>query len=332
MSKPKSADGGRSPFEGSKFGASDDLSRGELFVHVDLDDVWAIGECYGINIPRTHQHVVYEEGVPRLLSLFDELKVRATLFVCGKDLEHGSKVEMLRECLRRGHHLANHGWSHNLSFRKLEAQHIEEEIVRTHSWAEDALGVNLRGFRAPGYAWSINLLSKLAQLGYLYDSSLMPSPFGGVLRFLDARITKLVRGNKREKTQYPLLGDGFRPLKPFLVCGNDGACIWELPVGVGPWLRLPFQASVCLQVGPSYFHFVEALLALSGVSPFVFLLHGADATDFSGVTVSELKRLRYFQMPIEERMELLRLFLGTLVRKRCVHVSEEWFEHRNVIS
>lgn len=302
--------------------------HGDLFVHVDLDDLWAIGECYGIEVPSRERHLVYEDGLPRLLELFDELKVKATLFACGKDFEHESKIDVLRESLQRGHRVANHGWSHNLSFRSLPAEQMEEEIVRSHRLAEHGLGVRLEGFRAPGYGWSKRLLTLLAKLEYTYDSSLMPSPFGGLFRLLDARLTKLLGGKRLLKTQYPALSDAFHSLAPFPVFPADGTCLWELPVGATPWLRLPCQASVCLQLGLPYFHLVKSFVALSRVSPFVFLLHGADATDFSRVSVAGLRRLRYFQIPIAERVELLRIFLGSLVHNRCVRTSEEWFAAR----
>lgn len=327
LSRQKNAESNTSRF-GDGQGHIEAKRDRDLFVHVDLDDLWAIAECYGIEPSSRERHLVYEDGMPRLLNLFDEVKIKATLFVCGKDLEHQSKIDVLREALHRGHRIANHGWSHNLSFRTLPSEQMEEEIVRCHRLAEEVLGVGLRGFRAPGYGWSRKLLTLLAKFGYFYDSSLMPSPFGGFFRLFDARLTKLLGGKSFEKTQYPTLGDALHSLAPFPFYPTDGPCIWELPVGATPWLRLPCQASVCLQLGLPYFRFVESFVTLSHISPFVFLLHGADSTDFSRVSIPGFRRLRYFQIPVAERVEMLRTFLQSLVRQRCVRTSEEWFEAR----
>lgn len=300
----------------------------QLFVHVDLDDLWAIGECYGVAIAERHQHQVYEDGVPRLLDLFEALRIRATFFVCGRDLAHRANLGILNEVLKRGHLLANHSWSHHLRFRELSESELEGEILRTHRIAQEELGVALRGFRAPGYGWTPRLLKVLRRCGYLYDSSLMPSPYGPIFRYFDNRIAPKAKGSRKKKTQYPRVQDAFHSLRPFAVVDATGSQIWELPVGTTPWLRLPWQASVCLQLGKTYFEFVRRLVAASRLSPFVFLLHGADATDFGGISLPELSRLRYFTLGVSQRVELLQYFLTTVTRMAEVDVAENWFEAR----
>ncbi|MGB9691706.1 MAG: polysaccharide deacetylase family protein [Candidatus Sumerlaeaceae bacterium] len=301
----------------------------ELFVHVDLDDLWAIGECYGLVIPQRLRHFVYEDGLPRLLELLRELGMRATFFVCGADLEDKACASALAEVLRAGHQLANHSYSHDLGFRDLSATAMRDEILRTHRAAEEHLGIRLRGFRAPGYGWSQNLVRLLAELGYLYDSSLMPNPFGGVFRFFDARLTRKVSGRLgMKKTQFPRLWDAAHRIRPFEMRWADGIRIWELPVATAPLLRLPMQGSVCLQLGPRYFGFVHGLLRVSGVTPVVFLLHGSDVTDFARLDLDALKQVGYFSMSAETRMTRLRAYLTALAGERKVCLAEQWFEER----
>lgn len=298
----------------------------ELFVHIDVDDLWAIGECYGVEVPGKWKHFVYENALPRASELLESLGIRATLFVCGKDLESPECVEVLRHFVGRGHALANHSYSHSLVFRRLPRAALHEEIVRTHGLAREYLGVELRGFRAPGYGWSPLVLDVLQELGYTYDSSLMASPFGFVFRAMDRRMSRLAGGQPRRKSQYPCWSDTCHRLRPFVArAGRGDAVLWELPVGAAPWLRLPFQASVCVQLGRPYFLSLLALTDLARLRPLVFLLHGADFADWSRVSLPLVRTSRYFRMAVGERVALLAEMLARLKAKRDVVLAEQWF-------
>ncbi len=301
----------------------------EIFIHVDVDDLWAIGECYGIRIPEPFRHHVYDDGLPRLLGLLEQLSIRATFFVCGADLESEKCVALLRDVIRRGHKLANHSFSHHLAFRNLDEPRLRDEILRTHRLAEDQLGIKMLGFRAPGYAWSRRLVRILAELGYLYDSSLMPSPFGWVFRLLDRQLSRAMGASTSlQKTQFPRFTDAWHALRPYEIVWRDTLRIWELPVAAAPVLRIPMQASVCLQLGPRYFAFLRKLLKLCPMTPFVFLLHGADLTDFRQTEIPALSRSKYFSMPVSERLSHLREYLESLLSDRHLCVAEELFEQR----
>jgi hypothetical protein len=300
----------------------------ELFVHVDVDDLWAIAECYGLTAPAAKRHFVYEDGVPRLLDLLGEMRLRATFFVCGADAAEPECARVLKEALCRGHRLANHSLRHRLDFRRLSRQQMRDDIVRSHAAIEDRLGTRVTGFRAPGYAWSGALLETLAEADYLYDSSLMPSPFGMVFRALDARLTRRVGGQPRMKTQYPRLADVLHPVRPFDVSLAGGRKIIELPVAAAPFVRLPFQASVCLQLGDTYFGAMHRLIGLARLTPVVFLLHAADTTDFARTDWALAARHSYFASDVQRRVARLRSFLTDLAAGRRVLLTEEWVEGR----
>ena len=300
----------------------------QLFVHVDVDDVWAVGECYGLTVPVHARRLVYEGGLPRLAELLERLRIAATFFVCGKDLEEPANVDILRELVRRGHNIANHSYSHSLRFRDLSTEEMRHEIEKTHTLIQDKLGVTPRGFRAPGYGWSRILLDILARYGYAYDSSLMPSPLGGALRYLDARLTCRACGEPVRKTQYPRVSDSFFSSAPFRIVGSGGRFLWEIPVAAAPLLRIPFQASVCLSLPPAYFHFGELLCDISGQSPLTFLLHGADLTDFRRSDVPFFTSTKYFAQQVEEKERRIEGFLKSLLRNRVVTTTEVWVEEQ----
>lgn len=80
-----------------------------------------------------------DELTLRYLELLDDLGVPATFFVSGQNAE--KHPELVREYLRRGHQVANHGFDHQ-GFTKLSRKQLIEQIQRT----EAAIGGQLTGY------------------------------------------------------------------------------------------------------------------------------------------------------------------------------------------
>ena len=57
------------------------VSNPLAFVHVDLDNIWALSACYGLAATREHANLVYDEAVPRLLGLLAESGLQGSLAV-----------------------------------------------------------------------------------------------------------------------------------------------------------------------------------------------------------------------------------------------------------
>lgn len=115
-----------------------------------------------------------ERSMARLLDLFDRRGVRATCFVLGRAAERSPRV--VREIVARGHELACHGWSHELITRQTP-ETFREETRRAKAFLEDLSGVPVLGYRASTFSvtsqtlWALDIL---AELGFLYDSSIAP--------------------------------------------------------------------------------------------------------------------------------------------------------------
>ena len=94
--------------------------------------------------PSTSRRVAltFDDGpddyTERYLDLLDDLGVPATFFLCG---EHADKrPELVREYVRRGHQLANHGYDHT-RFTKLSGTELADQLTRT----EKSYGGQLTG-------------------------------------------------------------------------------------------------------------------------------------------------------------------------------------------
>ncbi len=154
-------------------GAPNGVERPPLAVHVDLDGVQQIFRAHGRSYRGTGDPV-FASGVETMLRLFDDARIRATLFVIAEDLRDSTKRAALKSAVASGHELASHTMTHPNLLRATRSQK-EREIVDSKAVMEDTLGVAVRGFRAPGYAIDSEALQILAGAGYLYDSSVFPT-------------------------------------------------------------------------------------------------------------------------------------------------------------
>ncbi len=308
------------------------------FVHVDLDNLWAISDCYGFSPPEGQTDFVYEDAVPRLGRLFREAGISATLFVVGRDLNSEANIRLLRDLITDGHMVANHSQTHPLTFRNLSKAGIEKEVSQAEDSIHRHLGVKPQGFRAPGYGISRQLLSVLAERGYDYDCSAMPGPYGSVFRWLDSRLRATAEGGKAAagKTQYSRLGDMLRyPLAahrvfPERVGDHEKASashgLIEIPSATSPLLRLPFQAGVCLRLGRRYFDAHLAACRRRRDMPLLFLLHAADVTDFAALNHPFFQRSSFFSGPVADKEAGIRYFLKEISTHYRICSTEAWIQ------
>ena len=108
-------------------------------------------------------------AIPRILETYKNLGIKQSFFIPGWCMEQYSEtVELIAE---GGHEIGHHGWIH-------------EDPVMTHGnqreWIEKALetynrilGGKPKGYRAPVYNITQEVIDLLIEHGFLYDSSLM---------------------------------------------------------------------------------------------------------------------------------------------------------------
>jgi len=185
---------------------------GPLLLTVDFE-----GAGCGVPLP--------DSPLPRqtddLLSLFDDLGLRATFFCVGTVAERFP--ELIRRIGEAGHEVGLHSYAH-IPLDRLDPDAFREDTSRGKDAVEQALGLPVRGYRAPffsltettSWAWDV-----LGELGFEYDSSVLP-------------------------TRSPVYGFASAPSVPFRL--DNG--LWEVPmpvvrlgpvgvpVGGGTYLRL----------------------------------------------------------------------------------------------
>jgi len=242
-------------------------------VSVDLDDLGCYYAVHGVRAQAPSRALTH--WLPRFLALFDRLRVRATFFVIGRDVEAdlaagGEGAQVLRDAVAAGHELASHSYAHAYDMSTWDEARVFDDLQRNDTVLR-ALGASPCGFRAPGYTHGPAMLQAAARLGYTYDSSALPSPayyLGklGVMALMAARgrrSSSLVRGGRS------FLG----PRAPHV--RSEG--LVELPMSVSGWLRLPIIGTTVLG-GPAWLR--TRLTEAAARLPHLHLeLHAIDLAD-----------------------------------------------------
>ena len=108
-------------------------------------------------------------AVPRILATYERLGIKQSFFIPGWCIEHYPQT--VEAILKGGHEIGHHGWIH------------EDPVVTAgnqREWIEKALdthqricGTKPRGYRAPVYNVTQEVVDLLIEHEFVYDSSLM---------------------------------------------------------------------------------------------------------------------------------------------------------------
>jgi peptidoglycan/xylan/chitin deacetylase (PgdA/CDA1 family) len=212
---------------------------------LDLDNKWSYLKTHG-DTGWDRYPTYLPLVVPRVLDFLARRGLHITFFVVGRDTARPENRAALRSIAEAGHEIGNHSFEHEPWLHLYTEPQIEDELARAEDAIEDATGVRPTGFRGPGFSLSLAVLRVLARRGYRYDASTFPTFLGPLARayyFLTARLTPEQRAQRKQL--FGTLGEGFRPLRPYLWQTPDGL-LPEIPVTTLPGLRVPIHVSYLL--------------------------------------------------------------------------------------
>jgi peptidoglycan/xylan/chitin deacetylase (PgdA/CDA1 family) len=285
---------------------------------LDLDDLWSYQRTHGD--PNWEQRASYlPELVTPMLDLLDEAGCKTTVFVVGADAAVPANAEWLRMITARGHEVGNHSFRHECWLHLYTRNQLEEDLVRAEEAICSATGQRPLGFRGPGFSWSPQLLEVLAERGYLYDASTLPTyiaPLARAYFLATARISAEQRRQRREL--FGSFRDGFRPVGAYWWQLSSGRRLLEIPVTTIPIVKLPFHMSYLIYLSRFSRPLMEGYLRVAiemcrrmGVTP-SFLLH---PLDFLGA--EQARQLMFFPgMDVSgaDKRALVRRVLRTLAQ------------------
>jgi polysaccharide deacetylase family protein (PEP-CTERM system associated) len=140
---------------------------------VDVEDGVNLGmrDLLGKEILPTERVL---SNTQKVLELFELNDAKGTFFVLGQVAEH--YPQLIKEIHEAGHEIGVHGYDHYQFFR-MDYDMAKDQLSRARKLLQDLTGQPILGHRAPAFsinqktAWGLELL---AELGFQYDSSVMP--------------------------------------------------------------------------------------------------------------------------------------------------------------
>ncbi|MHB1558515.1 MAG: XrtA system polysaccharide deacetylase [Isosphaeraceae bacterium] len=143
----------------------------------DIEEHDRIEAAAGLEVARSVREDYRRRMARTTAWILDRLaacEIRATFFVVGQIAEEDPGL--IRTIADAGHEVASHGWDHR-RILAMTPDAFREDLRTSKDALEQGAGVAVVGYRAPTFslvrktAWALDIL---ADLGFLYDSSIYP--------------------------------------------------------------------------------------------------------------------------------------------------------------
>lgn len=287
------------------------LEKPYCSLSLDLDNQWSYMKIHGDQGWEAFPSYL-DIFIPHILAILDDLHLKITFFVVGRDASLPPNHPYLQALVDRGHEIGNHSFHHESWLHLYSRDKIRDEIVSAEEEIIKATGQKPAGFRGPGFSWSPDLLRVLIELGYLYDASTLPTYIGPLARKYYFWTANLSQEEKKERSElFGKFRDGFRPVKPYLFWTSDQQKkILEIPVTTMPVFKIPFHLSYLLYLSRFSVHAMRAYLnsalwlcRITHTEP-SFLLHPLDL--ISGDKIPELAFFPGMDIPSRKKVDLLK--------------------------
>jgi len=218
-------------------------------ISLDLDNQWTYMKIHGDEGWDKYPSY-FNIFVPHVLDVLDELDLKITFFIVGKDTESEENNKYLRMITERGHEVGNHSYHHESWLQTYSYEKIEKEIREAEEAIEGVTGQRTTGFRGPGFSWSKDLLKVLESRGYKFDASTLPTYLGPLARMYYFKKSDLSKEQKKARMElFGKFSEGFRKLKPYKWDLGEGKSITEIPVTTMPIFKLPIHLSYLIYLG-----------------------------------------------------------------------------------
>jgi hypothetical protein len=306
------------------------MKRAKKYValNVNFDSLSECLRLAGVAVDhRTFVDPCFHAVMGRFLDLAARYNAPLSVYLIGQDLlceDHRTQVKRWSDS---GCEIGNHTWSHSQALGNFPVENAREEIARAHDLIADTIGTPPRGFIAPAWSTSPAVIQILTEMGYRYDTSLIPSW---------VQLVALAKLRLQSKTDLPI------PILRKDLCGLLWGCRqpyratprypWQpngrglpvLPLPTGPG-RLPIWHTMAFMLPPKGWEWVLRK-GLASNRAFYYVMHPADLLDpnedLRGLP-SSLPGIERMHHSIEEKLSLLRRSLDIIAEDAEFVTMEE---------
>ncbi|MUH35434.1 polysaccharide deacetylase [Zobellia amurskyensis] len=286
------------------------MSKPFASLSLDMDNQWSYMKIHGEEGWESYPSYL-DIFVPHVLKVLDELNLKITFFIVGQDAAFEKNHKYLRDIADAGHDIGNHSFVHETWLHLYSREEMTAEIDTAHDIIEKVTGKAPTGFRGPGFSWSPTLLEVLADKGYVYDASTLPTVIGPLARLYYFSTSNLSKEEKEDRKEiFGKFSDGFKKLKPYYWKTKKNQRLLELPVTTMPIFRIPFHLSYLIYISNISIHLMSIYLniaiflcKITKTQP-SFLLHPLDLIGgdqitslafFPGMNVSSERKVFLFK-------------------------------------
>ncbi len=273
---------------------------------LDLDNQWSYMKTHGDAGWEVFPSYL-DTVVPRALNFLKERALKITFFIVGQDAALDKNRDAISSIADAGHEIGNHSFNHEPWLHLYSKQDLITEFEKTEAAIYEVTGKTPKGFRGPGYSLSPTVLDVLAERGYEYDCSKLPTYIAPLARAYYFLRSPEMSDDEREKRKklFGKFSDGFQSLKPHIL-DIRGHKLVEIPVTTMPIVKVPIHASYLIYLStfsPAaarlYWRSALMMCRQMGIQPSL-LLHPLDF--LSGEDVPELKFFPGMDLPIEIKL------------------------------
>lgn len=287
-------------------------------ISLDLDNQWSYMKIHGDKGWDKYPSY-FNIFIPHVLDILDDLKLKITFFIVGKDTESEENRKYLRMITARGHEVGNHSYYHESWLQSYSYEDLEKEVTSAEEAIERVTGQKPKGFRGPGFSWSLDLLKVLENRGYLYDTSTFPTYMGPLARMYYFSKSDLSKAEKKSRKElFGKFSEGFRKLKPYYFHLDNDKKIMEFPVTTMPVFKLPFHLSYLMYLSnismglmKLYLNIAIFLCKLTR-TPISYLLHPLDI--IGGDQLTQLAFFPGMNIKTEKKVMVCKIVLKKLMR------------------
>lgn len=299
-------------------------------ISLDLDNKWTYLMTHGNAEWQTYPSYL-ATVVPRIIETVNQIGLKLTFFIVGKDAVINENREALRSIVQSGHQVGNHSLNHKPWLHRYSEDTIINELRQAHSSIREVTGREPIGFRGPGFSLSRATLEALNEMGYIYDASTFPTFIGPLARLYYFSTSRFGRTEKEQREKlFGTWSEGLRPIRPYYWKIGESRLI-EIPVTTMPLMRFPFHVSYLLYVScysknlaKFYFQSALALCKVFQVEPSL-LLH---PLDFLGrEDVDDLSFFPAMKMKAKDKLEITRWALSYYAEKFNVYSLDDYALH-----
>jgi len=251
------------------------------------------------------------EIIKEFSKIFEENNIKATWFVVGSDLEDPSYQDVFMSLIKAGHEIGNHTYSHHKDFisfnvdeKKIEMEKCDKIIKR--------LGYVPVGFRTPFFGMDDLIPLLLKEMEYQYDSSICPSPFLNMIAKVKDFMNEQSSNSSRK-----INATKHKPI--------NNMEIYEIPVSVLPYLKIPAHASYAMILPfklPYWYSNLMIKHSMRSGKPLVYVFHLNDLCPKEHFKSKEFKYL----ISLEKRKDFIMWICSQISSSFNVIMTREYVD------